>query len=157
MIEVVKQGDVLWKYDGDVKESLGRIQGETKFEVTVEDFPEGLFSFVITDSHIVIYKDDTLLSIMLYDWLKWEKSFVGFRADKGLYVFEEFADPITVLDFGFRIKDRKVYGKNKVFPIDGEDTLMPFTGIFWYLIDKYNDDGKFEAPYYFKGKKYNYV
>ena len=34
---------------------------------------------------------------------------------------------------------------------------MPFTGIFWYLIDKYNDDGKFEAPYYFKGKKHNYV
>ena len=44
MIKVVRQGDVLWKYDGDVKESLGRIQGETKFEVTVEDFPEGNFS-----------------------------------------------------------------------------------------------------------------
>ncbi len=148
---------------GDTQQNLGKLIFKTHIEMLDDIWPDIHVDVLLTDQYLILKDANNgeifaLLNKDECEILEHENSYIAFKYKGVLYVFESVEEPITVIDHGFKIKNRKIHGENFTFPIGGkEDVTELATGTLWHVIDKYNDKGSFILPEYYKGQKHNYV
>ena len=102
------------------------------------------------------------------------KDFLAFKYNGGLYVFVAGETPITVMDYGFKVVDRKAYetyglkvfGKHRSFPLE-EDSIESTKrigdgklGALWHAVDKVKDLSELKdrtGDYYVTGQYEYYM